>query len=116
LSDKTGAMPLFKNFLCLLVRKERIGLLAGIAREYRRFQDEILGIVRVTVVTSSPPEAALLQKVETLLSAKLKKKVVSTGQTNPDLIGGLVLRVDHTVYDGSIKSELEKIKETILRG
>jgi F-type H+-transporting ATPase subunit delta len=116
LADKTGAFPLFKNFLCLLVRKERIGLLAEIAREYQKFQDEILGISRVTVVTPGQPDAELLKKVEMMLVASLKKKVISTGQSNPELIGGVVLRVEHTVYDGSIKRELEKIKETILRG
>ncbi len=116
LADKSGAAPLFKNFLCLLVRKERIGLLPEIGREYRRFQDEILGIVRISVVTPEQPDAGLLQKAESLLAQKLKKKIISTGKTDPDLIGGVVLRIDHTVYDGSVKRELERMKETILRG
>ncbi|HSA58795.1 MAG TPA: ATP synthase F1 subunit delta [bacterium] len=116
LAEKVGAAPLFKNFLCLLVRKERVGLLTEIGREYQRFQDEILGIVRVTVVTPGQPEAGLLQKVETVLAEKLKKKIVPRGEADPALIGGVVLRVDHTVYDGSVKRELERIKENILRG
>jgi F-type H+-transporting ATPase subunit delta len=116
LADRSGLAPMLKNFLCLLIRKERIGLLPEIVREYRRFQDEILGIVRVTVVAPARPEAELLQRVETLLAAKLKKKIIPSGEADADLIGGVVLRVDHTVYDGSVKRELEKMKENILRG
>lgn len=113
-ADKTGLPELFKNFLSLLVRKERIGILPEIAREYRRFQDEILGIVRVAVVTPTPSDPALLQRVESALSKKLGKKVLTHAEQDPDLIGGLVLRVDHTVYDGSIRKELERIKDAML--
>lgn len=115
IADQMGVPVLFKNFLLLLVRKERIGLLPQIAREYQRFQDEILGIVRVEVVTPTSPEGGMLERVGAVLSQKLRKKILTRGEADPDLIGGLVLRVDHVVYDGSIRRELEKIKENILR-
>lgn len=114
ISDKSGFPPLFKNFLSLLVGKERIALLPEVAREYQRFQDEILGIVRVTVLTPGQPEQAILDRVSTSLSSKLKKKVIARGESDPTLIGGIVLRVDHTVYDGSVRKELERIKNAMM--
>jgi F-type H+-transporting ATPase subunit delta len=116
LADKAGLASLVKNFLSLLVHKERIAILPEIVREYRRFQDEILGIVRVSVVTPSPPEAGLLDRVASALSRKLKKKIVTRGEDDASLIGGVVLRVDHTVYDGSIRKELERIKDVMMKG
>lgn len=115
-AEKAGLHPLLKNFLLVLVKKERIGLLPEIVREYQRFQDDILGVVRVAVAAPAQPEPALLKRVEKILAQRLKKKIVSRGEAEPGLIGGVVLRVDHTVYDGSVHRELERMKESILRG
>lgn len=109
-----GFPQILKNFLCLLVKKERVGLLPEIVREYQRFQDEILGIVRVRVETPTAPEASILERVGAILGRKLNKKVVPEGKADPSMIGGMILKIDHRVYDGSIRRELERIKETML--
>lgn len=114
IANHLGFPILFKNFLTLLVSKERLAILPDVTREYQRFQDEILGILRVTVVTPSQPEHALLERVAANLSTKLKKKVITHGEADPSLIGGIVLRVDHTVYDGSVRKELERIKNAMM--
>lgn len=105
-----------KNFLSLLVQKERVQLLAEIAQEYQQLQDELLGIVRVTVTTPQAPTPDLLGNVEKVLSQKLSKKIVARGVEDASLLGGMVLEVGHTVYDGSVRRELEKVQESILRG
>jgi len=111
------SFPLYlKNFLFILVRKERVALLPEIVREFERFEDEILGIVRVTVETPSVPDTAILDRVGKILSQKLKKKVIAEGKADPSMIGGMILKVDHTVYDGSVERELERIKENMLKG
>jgi len=114
ISDKLGVTPIFKNFLSLLVSKERMILLSEVLREYQRFQDEILGIIRVVVATPTQPDGTLLDRVAKTLSEKMKKKVLTRGEADPSLIGGIVLRVDHTVYDGSIRTELERIKDAMM--
>ena len=104
----------FKNFLSLLIKKERMEILSEISREYQALQDEILGIVRVAIVTPARPPEDLLRRVESVLSRQLKKKIVTHGESDPALIGGVVLRVNHTVYDGSVKKELEHIKNAMI--
>ena len=116
IADRFGFYPMLKNFLLLLIGKKRIDLFPEIEREYRRFQDEILGIVRVRVTGPKPPEKSVLDGIEKLLSRKLQKKVISEGKVQPEIIGGLVLEIDHTVYDGSIRRELERMKEMMLNG
>lgn len=107
---------ILKNFLCLLVKKERVSLLPDIVREYQRFEDEILGIVRVRVETPSAPEASTLERVGAILGHQLNKKVIPEGKADPSMIGGMILKIDHKVYDGSIRREIERIKENMLKG
>lgn len=116
IADRTGAPPLLKNFLSLLVKKERFGHLLAIGREYRRFEDELLEVVRVSVVTPEMPEAETLKRVEGILGRRLKKKVISSGEGRPEIMGGMLLKVNHTIYDGSIRRELERLKENMLKG
>jgi F-type H+-transporting ATPase subunit delta len=107
--------PSLKNFLLLLLQKERIQLLSEIFTEFQNFQDEIEGVVRVTVSTPQPPEKPLLESIEKVLGQKLKKKVIASGKSSPKMIGGLIMELDHTIYDGSVSRELEKIKESLLK-
>lgn len=113
-ADYLKAPLLFKNFLSLLVKKERVEILPEILREYRVFQDEILGIVRVSVVMPQLPSQEVLRRVESALSQRLKKKILTQGEADPSMIGGVILRVNHTVFDGSIRKELERIKNSML--
>jgi F-type H+-transporting ATPase subunit delta len=113
-ADRMQVPALFKNFLSLLIKKERMEILPEISREYLALQDEILGIVRVAIVAPAQPSSELLSRTQSVLSQRLQKKIVTHGEADPALIGGIVLRVNHTVYDGSIKKELERIKNAMI--
>jgi F-type H+-transporting ATPase subunit delta len=113
-ADHLQVPVLFKNFLSLLVKKERMEILPEILREYQALQDDILGIVRVVVVAPLQPSPELLERTQAVLSQKLKKKIMTHGEADPSLIGGIVLKVNHTVYDGSVKKELERIKNAMI--
>lgn len=104
------------RFLSLLVKKERALLLPEIVREFGRLSDEALGILRVTVTAPTTPEEKVLRKVEGLLSARGGKKVIASAQTDPEMIGGLSLEmaINHTVYDGSVRRDLARIREKMM--
>ncbi len=116
ISEKSGFHELLKSFLLLLIKKDRLELLHEIVREYGRYRDATLGILRTTVVTPKKTEAVLLKQIEIILSDRLKRQVISHGETRPDMIGGVILKMDHTTYDGSIRRELDSIKEDMMRG
>lgn len=116
IAERLGFTVLLKNFLLLLVKKERIGALTEIIREYRRMSDEIQGIVRVTVTSPEGPSPETLRRVEKILGQRTGKNVIATGEKRPGILGGLILKMDYTIYDGSVRRELERLQESMLEG
>lgn len=116
LAARAGLHEVVGKFLLLLVKKNRIGLLPEIVREYRKFHDEILGIVRVVVAGPTLPEPLVLRRIEKILGMRLKKQILAGGEARPEMIGGLILKIDHTIYDGSLRRDLERLRETMMRG
>jgi len=114
ISEEFKAPATIQNLLLLLIEKERIEILPELTREYGRLRDELMGIVRVEVRAPKRPTAKLLQKVEAILKEELKKDVVAEGIEEPEIIGGLLLRVGHTVYDGSVRRALQGLRERMV--
>jgi len=112
--EHTKASPVMRNFVLLLHERERIPYLPAIARELRTMVDERAGRVRATVtsVKALTPEQAT--QVQTALEKLSKKKVILDKKEDPDLIGGLVAKVGDVVYDGSIRTQLESMRERFL--
>ena len=116
IAQQAGVHSHIKNFLLILVKKERFQILPEVIREFRKLRDEIVGILRVTVVEAQESDPALLKNIEVILAQRFKKQVVATGENRPQMIGGLILKIGNLIYDGSIKRELEQIKRAMLAG
>lgn len=116
IAQQAGVHSHIKNFILILVKKERFQILPEVIREFRKLRDEIVGILRVTVVEPQESDPLLLKNMETLLAQRLKKQVVAVGESRSQMIGGLILKIGNIIYDGSIKRELERIKTAMLSG
>lgn len=114
IAEKMALHIEIKNFLLILVKKDRLAFLEQIIGEFERYRDQFLTIVRVTVLQSAQPDEALLKKVEEILSKKLGRKIIASGEAKSDMIGGLILKIGNTTYNGSIKRELELLKTKML--
>lgn len=104
------------NFLYLLVDKQREGALAAIAAEYRALADAAQGIVEVEVrsaVELGDPELGLLEQ---RLKAGGARAVRFSPRVDPGLIGGLVLRVGDRLFDGSVRTRMQRLRERLARG
>lgn len=103
------------NFSLLLLDKDRFGVLPEIQQDFQKRVDKIRGLVRASVTSAT--ELSLLQQsqIKKALS-KLNDGASIELQTevNPELIGGVVARVGGRVYDGSVKTQLERIRQSIL--
>ena len=99
------------NFLKVLLQNQRLTELGEINRKFAQILDERAGMVAATVTTArAVPQDAQAKLYDTL--AKLTgKKVRIDFATDPEIIGGLVTRIGSTVYDGSVRSQLQQIKE-----
>ena len=108
--------PLVVHFLSLLLERDRLTFLPSIASRYHRLLDEKKGRVEARVVAPNPLEAAMLEGLREALRRVSGKEVVLKEESDPGLIGGLVIQLEGKVYDGSVRTQLDKMKERIERG
>jgi F-type H+-transporting ATPase subunit delta len=111
--QKMNADAMVTNFICLLIDRKRIDQLAGIANAFREKVDEIRGITRGEVTSAEPLAAQDLSRVTATLAEATGKQVIVTTKVDPALIGGLVARVGDMVFDGTIRTQLNQLKESL---
>jgi F-type H+-transporting ATPase subunit delta len=71
-------------------------------------------IKSAVLTTAAEIDAGTIKKVETLLGKELAATVELSTSVNPDILGGLVLRLDDKQYDASVATQLKKIKQSLL--
>jgi F-type H+-transporting ATPase subunit delta len=108
------ATPLFLDFLRLLNRKDRLGILRLVAVAYRALRDKKANRQRVLVETAARLDDAQKKALRDTLAAALNKTPVLVVRENPALIGGLVVHVGDKVYDTSVRSKLQAVRHTLL--
>ena len=110
-----GRVPeLFLRFVLLVVDKRRDGLLREIARAYRDRVDEMMGRVRVDVQISHAPDAELQEEIRASLASRLGREVIPTFIVDPELLGGMVLRVGDQILDGSVRSQAAGLRRRLM--
>jgi F-type H+-transporting ATPase subunit delta len=101
------------NLVRLLMRGERLTQLPDIARAYDGLVDRELGRVRVGVRAAAPLSDAVQQEIVTLARRLAGKDVLMSSEVDPELLGGVVLDVGGTVYDGSVRTRLARMSRTM---
>ena len=107
------ASPLVLDFLKVVGRHGRLDCLRAIRDQAHELYDQMRGRVRVRVSTAAPLSADLAARVADNLRPLLGGEPILEQVVDPDLIGGLVVRVGDTVYDGSIARQLENMRQRI---
>ena len=114
--EKIDISDMTANFLKLLVDKRRIGILSDVECCYREFMDDILKKVRANVKTAYPLSAELSEDIKGSLEGLTGREVDMTVEKDPTLLGGIVVRIGDTIYDGSIKTQLNNIENLLGEG
>lgn len=104
------------RFLSLLLERDRLAYLASIVSFYRRFLNDAKGRVDAKVVGAERLEPATLEKLGEVLSNISGKEAVLHEESDPALLGGVLIQLEGKVYDGSVRTQLEKMKQRIARG
>jgi len=116
IGDQLALRPIMRNFLGLLADHRRLEQLPAIAAQYEKILDQMLGRVRA-VITSAAPLAP--EQAETVIAAVARqtgRTVLAEQQADPHLLGGVVVDVEGTVYDGSLRTQLEALAASIAGG
>ena len=114
--DGQQLSPLTGKFLSLLLERDRLVELAGIVSCYRRLLNEVKGRVEARVVSTGPLDRAMVEQLGQRLRGLAGKEVILQQETDPSLLGGLLIELEGKIYDGSIRTQLEKMKQRIARG
>jgi len=104
------------SFLGLLIEKGRLVLLPQIVEALQDIVDERAGRARAQIITARPLKEETTTEVKKALESALGKKVITRVLEDATLLGGLVVRVGSQVYDLSLKTQLERLRESIVRG
>ncbi|HEX9444158.1 MAG TPA: ATP synthase F1 subunit delta [Candidatus Binatia bacterium] len=108
-----GLSPLATHFLALLVERDRLGYFAAIVERYRRLLDEKKGQAQARVVAAAPLEESDLSSLRAALEKISGKKIVIHQESDPALIGGVVVHLEGKIYDGSVRAQLDKMKKQL---
>jgi F-type H+-transporting ATPase subunit delta len=114
--DKMGLSDIVKSFLVLLFEKRRFDHTRGITDYYKKLVDEYKGIVRADVVSATALSGDAVEKIRVSLSRMTGKSVILDIKQDETLIGGVVTKVGDIVLDGSIKTQLANMKESLRKG
>ena len=113
---KSNFSNLVKNFLNLLLDKNRMDSIEAIADKYSILTDEVSNIAHAEIITARPLQDKTLQKVVDSLKEMTSKDIKSEVKEDPELIGGILVKIGDLVLDGSVKAQLEGLKESFKRG
>lgn len=113
ITDKLGAGPQVRKLLLLLARSHKLAIVPGIATAYRERLHAHQNVVSAHVATAAPLAADKAQALAVRLSEITGKTVDLTVSVDDSLIGGIVATIGSTVYDGSVKTQLKKLREAI---
>jgi len=112
-----GLSNTLAKFVALLAERNRLAVLADVGRWYERLLDDELERARVTIRSAAPLSVAekndLLELARRLTG---RHEILTTTEVAPELLGGVVLDVRGTVYDGSVKTQLERLTKGMAEG
>lgn len=98
-----------KNFVCLLAENKRLQALPEISFIFEALRAEQDKIKKIVVTSAIPLEAANKETLTTALKKKFNSHVEATWQVDTSVLGGIIIRADDFVIDGSIKGQLSKL-------
>ena len=96
----------FIGFFKIVAEHSKLFLLEKIHFEFKKLLDISDGITEVTVTTTEPIEKSFEKKIVESLSKKFNKKIRLNKLINPELIGGIIIKIDSVMIDNSIKTKL----------
>lgn len=113
LARSGGVSPVLSKLLLLLADRDRLGLIPDLASAYEARLLDLAQVVRAEVTTAVPLGDDRIAALQHGLAAATGRQVQLQTRVDPAIIGGAVARIGSTVYDGSVTTQLQKVKERL---
>lgn len=115
IAAEAGVKPLSVSFLNLVLEKRRLPQLHEIALAYEELTDERLNRAKATVTSAVPLPEPILRGLQARLRMATGKEIYLEARVDPAIVGGFVAQVGSTIYDGSLRTQLKKLREHLLK-
>jgi F-type H+-transporting ATPase subunit delta len=113
-NGRVGCGPKVRNFLAVLISHERLAALGEIMQEYHLEMNKRSSISDAEVVTARPLAEQERAQLEGQVAELAGNRVNATFREDKSLIGGVIVRIGSTIYDGSVRGRLQRLKEQLV--
>jgi F-type H+-transporting ATPase subunit delta len=111
-----GADPTLINFVELLIEKHRTPAIFRIRRHFERLWEQENKILAVQISTATTLDDAIVEQIGERIAQDTGQRIELTAQVDPDILGGIVLRVGNSILDASIRNRLDNLRKHVARG
>ena len=111
---RMGASRTLRNYLFVIVDQRRAGMLEEIEQAFSRILDARQGITQAAVTSAAELSAKERAELAAVLTKLTQKRVQTEFATDSTLIGGAVVRIGSTIYDGSVRTRLERMRARMI--
>lgn len=108
-----GASKMLRNFLAVLIDHRRIGNIGDVLEQFKQELDRRMGIAEAKVSSVRELSSAEKKSLEQQLAAITGKTVRATYSQDASLLGGVLVRVGSTIYDGSVQGRLQRMRQEL---
>lgn len=113
---QVGLSRTIRNFFAVLIDHQRIAMVEQIARQFEIELDAELGFAEAQITSARQLTEEEKREVESRVAALTGKKVRVRYAANPELLGGVMVQVGSTIYDGTVRGQLQKLREELVSG
>jgi F-type H+-transporting ATPase subunit delta len=111
-----GADQLLLNFLSLLIENHRMPVIFRIRQEYDRLWDEENKTLPVQITSAIALDEATTESLGRTIGERAGRKVTLAARVDPDILGGVIIRVGNSILDASIRNRLEQLRRHVAQG
>jgi F-type H+-transporting ATPase subunit delta len=108
-----GAQEIFLNFLTLLIENHRMPVIFRIRHEYERLWDEHNRTLPVQITSAIALDEQTTESLGRAIGERTGRKITLTARVDPDILGGIVVRVGNSILDASIRNRLEQLRTQV---
>ncbi len=112
----TGADPAFMNFLEALIERHRMPAIFRIKAQYQDMWEDARDLLPVELTSAIELDSATVASIGERVGEQTKRTVELKSTVDPDILGGIVLRVGNVILDASIRNRLEQLRKQVARG
>jgi len=113
LLDREGVSQLIRNFIFVLIDRRRIEILGQIREAFELLVDERTGFARAEITSAAPLDDQVSAELATDLARITGKRMRLSYSVDPALLGGVTARLGSTVYDGSLRGQIQQLRRRL---